>query len=141
MNTTYARTAGIIALAIALTACSAGRTPHPTPTAPATLSPTGSISALPTPADYMTFLCLRFETSWQGWRPQQEITPDMKLTVKDLARPGSKYREEAQNLVKAITVTKIKVDDQRLREAIDNILGMEYMALAGKCDTEISGAS
>ncbi|MEU7649252.1 hypothetical protein [Streptomyces huasconensis] len=136
----YARTAAVIVLALSLVACSAGGTPPQKPSASASPGPTGSIVALPTPRDYMEFLCTRFETLWLGWRPRQKISPGMKSTVKDLARRGSKVREEAKRLLSSLEAGEVKVADRELRDTLDGLVDLTYLDLAGECSAETSRA-
>ncbi|MFF3226912.1 hypothetical protein ACFYV7_29240 [Nocardia suismassiliense] len=99
------------------------------------------ITAVPQPSgDFMTVLCQRFLVSWQTWSPQREITPHMRGTLKDLARPGSTYRQDALDLDRAIRALQIKFDDavdaalrQTITQAIHASALLFYLQLESDC--------
>ncbi len=127
------------ALTVGLGACS------PTPKQPSlpkvkTPTATATISALPTPSDYMEFLCTRYLMEWQPWMYGEKVTYAMNLTLKDLARPGSKYRKQARELKDALELAEIKIEDPVLRRNVEGIarlrLGRARGDLNDACMTE-----
>lgn len=85
----------------------------------------------------MADLCGFLIKSWAGWHKGVKITPDMELSVKDLARDGSTVREHAKTLLKAIDASKIKIEpgvDPRIKETLDLGLSLSYYQLSGSCD-------
>jgi hypothetical protein len=96
-----------------------------TPTATAT------ISALPTPSDYMEFLCTRYLMEWQPWMYGEKVTYAMNLTLKDLARPGSKYRKQARELKDALEFAQIEIEDPGLRQTLEDLARLQLVVARG----------
>ncbi|MEU2512496.1 hypothetical protein [Streptomyces syringium] len=85
----------------------------------------------------MKDLCDFYLMSWVGWQRGMKITPDMELSLKDLARRGSTVREEAKMLLRAIDSSKIKIEpgvDPIIKETLDLGLTLSRLQLSSACD-------